>query len=153
MPAEVLIYATGYRITFPFLDPAFVSAPNNELPLFKRVVHPRYNNLFFIGLIQPLCATMPIAELQSRWIAELLTGTYALPPKAEVERATNEFYESMKARYLASPRHTIQIDCTEYSHDLRKEIRAGRQRAEVLGNTLTIPPLAGGAGPTKAAAE
>ncbi len=156
VPAEVLIYATGYRITFPFLDPAFVAAPNNELPLFKRVVHPRHNNLFFIGLIQPLCATMPIAELQSRWIAELLTGTYALPPKAEMERATNEFYESMKARYLASPRHTIQIDCTEYSHDLRKEMRAGRQRAEILGNALTVPSqsgMAGIAGPAETATE
>jgi cation diffusion facilitator CzcD-associated flavoprotein CzcO len=127
--AEVLIYATGYNISFPFLDPALVSAPNNELPLFKRVVHPEYDNLFFIGLIQPLCATMPIAELQSQWIAELLTGGYALPTKAELEAATRGFHRAMKARYLESPRHTIQIDCTEYAHDLRKEMKAGRRRA------------------------
>lgn len=153
VPAEVLIYATGYKITFPFLDPDFVAAPNNELPLFKRVVHPRYSNLFFIGLIQPLCATMPIAELQSRWIAELLTGAYALPPQDELEQATYRFHEAMKARYLASPRHTIQIDCTDYAHDLRKEMRTGRRRAEARGRAPTIPALAGEAGPAGAAAD
>ncbi|MEE9250299.1 MAG: NAD(P)-binding domain-containing protein [Alphaproteobacteria bacterium] len=142
VPAEVLIYATGYNITFPFLDPDFVSAPINELPLFKRVVHPRYNNLFFIGLIQPLCATMPIAELQSRWIADFLAGAYALPPQAELEEATYGFHKAMKARYLESPRHTIQIDCTEYSHDLRKEMKAGRKRAQARGHALTIEPRA-----------
>ena len=131
----------------------YISNVDRVRSIIERRVRIGLNCLFFVGLIQPLCATMPIAELQSRWIAELLTGAYALPPKAEVERATNEFYESMKARYLASPRHTIQIDCTEYSHDLRKEMRAGHQRAEVLGNTLTIPPRTGDVGPAGAAAE
>jgi dimethylaniline monooxygenase (N-oxide forming) len=140
--ADVIVYATGYNITFPFFDAGLVSAPNNELPLFERVVHPDYHNLYFIGLIQPLCATMPIAELQSRWIAELLTGSYALPPQREIEDQTFTFHENMKSRYLASPRHTIQIDCTEYARDLRKEIRAGRRRAKRQGNTPTIPARA-----------
>jgi hypothetical protein len=38
-------------------------------------------------------------------------------------------HEMMKARYVESERHTIQINCLEYSYDLRKEIQAGRKRA------------------------
>src|SRR5262245_3346757 len=34
---DVIIYATGYNITFPFFDPEFLSAPENRLPLFKRI--------------------------------------------------------------------------------------------------------------------
>ena len=52
----------------------------------------------------------------------------ALPPRAELEESAYGFHQAMKARYLESPRHTIQIDCTEYSHDLRKEMKAGRRR-------------------------
>ena len=34
---DVIIYATGYKITFPFFDPEFLSAPDNRLPLYKRI--------------------------------------------------------------------------------------------------------------------
>ena len=39
-PADVVVYGTGYKVSFPFFDPALVSAPNNDLPLYKRVFHP-----------------------------------------------------------------------------------------------------------------
>jgi hypothetical protein len=42
-----------------------VEAKNNDLPLFRHVFHPRYRDLFFIGLVQPLGAIMLIAEIQS----------------------------------------------------------------------------------------
>ena len=57
--------APGYRITFPFFDEDFIARPDNELPLYKFMFHPRHENLFFLGLVQPLGAIMPIAERQS----------------------------------------------------------------------------------------
>ena len=38
--ADVVVYGTGYKVSFPFFDPALVSAPDNELPLYRRVFHP-----------------------------------------------------------------------------------------------------------------
>ena len=38
--ADVVIYCTGYKVTFPFFDPALIAAPGNDLPLFRRVFHP-----------------------------------------------------------------------------------------------------------------
>jgi len=61
---DAIVYCTGYKVTFPFFDPEFVSAPDNDLPLFKRVFRPGTPDLFFIGLVQPLGAVMPIAEAE-----------------------------------------------------------------------------------------
>ena len=38
--ADVVVYGTGYKVSFPFFDPALVSAPDNDLPLYRRVFHP-----------------------------------------------------------------------------------------------------------------
>ncbi len=63
-PAELPGGRLGGRAvgTFPFLDPDFLSAPKNELPLFHRVFKPEYHNLFFIGLLQPLGSILPLSE-------------------------------------------------------------------------------------------
>ena len=37
---DVLIYATGYRISFPFLDDNLVSVAENRVGLYGKVVHP-----------------------------------------------------------------------------------------------------------------
>lgn len=38
--ADVVVYCTGYKVTFPFFDEDFISAPDNEMALFKRTFHP-----------------------------------------------------------------------------------------------------------------
>ena len=81
---DVIVYCTGYKVTFPFFDEDFISAPDNDLPLFRRVFKPGVDNLAFIGLLQPLGAIMPLAEAQGRWVAAYLRGEYRLPPLADV---------------------------------------------------------------------
>ena len=57
------------------------------MPLFRRVVvHAERPGLYFIGLLQPLGAIMPIAEAQSEWIADVLEGKVALPAADEMKR-------------------------------------------------------------------
>ena len=76
------MWATGYRVTFPFLDPALIAAQDNDLPLWKRMVHPDLPGLYFIGLVQAVGAVMPISEAQGAWVAQMLTGQYLPPPDA-----------------------------------------------------------------------
>jgi hypothetical protein len=40
---------------------------------------------------------------------------------------------AMRARYVASKRHTIQVDFDDYLHELTKERRAGARRARSNG--------------------
>jgi dimethylaniline monooxygenase (N-oxide forming) len=128
-PADVVVYCTGYKVTFPFFDPSFVSAPDNELPLYRRVFHPDVERLYFIALLQPLGATMPLAEAQSEWVCDHLEGTYALPPRSEMLRDIEQERETMRRRYVASKRHTMQVDFDDYRLELRRERRRGRKRA------------------------
>jgi dimethylaniline monooxygenase (N-oxide forming) len=137
-PVDVIIWCTGYKVSFPFFDQDFISAPDNDLPLFKRVFKPGVDNLFFIALLQPLGATMPLAEAQGRWIAAYLRGEYRLPPIAQMEGDIRCERARMFKRYVASKRHTMQVDFDNYLHALGKELKAGSGRARAQGFRLPV---------------
>jgi dimethylaniline monooxygenase (N-oxide forming) len=44
----------------------------------------------------------------------------------------------MRKRYVASKRHTIQVDFDDYLHALEKERRAGAERARRQGFRLPV---------------
>ena len=127
--ADVIVWCTGYRVTFPFFDTTFIAARDNDLPLFFRVFHPQHTQLAFIGLLQPLGAIMPLAEAQGKWVAKYLGGGYALPDAPEMNHAIEEDRRAMFARYVPSKRHMMQVDFDDYLHDLTREISRGEKRA------------------------
>ena len=135
---DIIVYCTGYKVTFPFFDEDFVSAPDNDLPLFRRVFKPGIDNLAFIGLLQPLGAIMPLAEAQGRWLASYLRGEYRLPPLPEMEADIRDERERMFRRYVASKRHTMQVDFDNYLYELGKELKAGAARARAAGFALPV---------------
>jgi len=125
---DLVIYCTGYKISFPFFDPSLIAAPDNEIALYRRVVSPDHPGLYFIGLLQPLGAIMPLAEAQSEWIADVLEGRVALPDDDEMRREIARDREAMARRYVASKRHTIQVDFDPYMRSIRRERRGGPLR-------------------------
>jgi dimethylaniline monooxygenase (N-oxide forming) len=124
---DTIVYCTGYKISFPFLPAHMISAPDNRIPLYRRVVDPEHPGLYFIGLIQPLGAIMPIAELQSEWVADILEGKVQLPSRAVMRDVIRREDERMAKRYVRSPRHTIQVDFYPYMRTLRRERRRVRR--------------------------
>jgi thioredoxin reductase len=125
---DLVVYCTGYKITFPFFDPNFILAEDNRLSLFRRVASVEHPGLFFVGLIQPLGAIMPIAEAQSEWVVDLLGGRGRLPSPAEMHREIEEAERKMRRRYVASKRHTIQVDFHPYLREIRRERRRAAER-------------------------
>jgi dimethylaniline monooxygenase (N-oxide forming) len=144
--ADVVVYCTGYKVSFPFFDEDLISAPENHIELFRRVFHPRIDNVFFVGLLQPLGAIMPLAEAQSAWVGDYLLGEYALPGAAELRKDIAGDQEAMRKRYVASKRHTIQVDYNDYLYELEKERRAGAERARLRGLEPAVPARAEVAG-------
>jgi dimethylaniline monooxygenase (N-oxide forming) len=125
---DVIVYCTGYKITFPFLDESVLAAHDNVVSLYHRVVDPDHPGLYFLGLVQPLGAIMPLAEAQAAWIADLLDGTATLPSPAAMRREIERYHRAVGKRYLASKRHTIQVDFLDYLTELKKERAAARSR-------------------------
>ncbi len=139
---DAIVWCTGYRVTFPFFDPDLISAPDNDLPLFRRVFHPAIDNVFFVGLLQPLGAVMPLSEAQGKWIAAYLRGEYALPDAATLARDVETERRKMFERYVASKRHTMQVDFDTYLYELGRERKAGARRMREHGFALPVPARA-----------
>lgn len=125
---DEIIYATGYQVSFPFFDAEILDTRENEVPLYRQVVHFDLPHLYTIGLIQPLGAVMPLAEAQAQWVAKLLSGECTLPSREAMERAYQKDREAMARRYVKSPRHTLQVDFFPYLKQMEKEISQGQKR-------------------------
>ena len=95
--------------------------------------HPDIPNVQFIGLLQPLGAVMPLSEAQGRWVGDYLLGDYALPSPADMRADIEADQRAMRERYVASKRHTIQVDFDDYLYALAKERKAGGARARANG--------------------
>jgi hypothetical protein len=141
-PVDVVIYCTGYRVTFPFFDEGFISAPGNDLPLYRRTMHPEVNGVYFLGLAQPLGALMPLAEEQSKWIAEHIRGDYAFPAKEEIAADMIAEREAHAERFYKSDRHTMEVDFDEWMAGVRKERKRGAKRAAAGSRERAIEPRA-----------
>jgi cation diffusion facilitator CzcD-associated flavoprotein CzcO len=125
---DLVVYCTGYKITFPFFDEEIVSAKDNRLSLYRRVVSVDHPGLYFVGLIQPLGAIMPLAEAQAEWVADLLGGRGTLPSPSEMRSEIAISEKKLKKRYVASKRHTIQVDFQPYLRQIRRERKQAAQR-------------------------
>jgi glycine/D-amino acid oxidase-like deaminating enzyme len=129
-PIDAIVYATGYNVSFPFFDSDFLSAPENVLPLYKRMFKPGLDDLAFIGLGQAIPTIFPFSELQSKLAARWLSGDWAPPPEAEMEAEIRRDEAFHTAHFLAKPRHTMQLDWYAFERELKtRSIPAGQARA------------------------
>ena len=125
LPADAILYGTGYRAEFPFLAPE-VQPPTLELPrLYRGIVHPAAPGLFFIGLAMAHGALIPIFEAQANWVAEVLSERLVLP-SAEVMRTSIACDEQARRRDF-DPRWGILCDRLPYIRSLERETRRARR--------------------------
>ena len=73
-PFDRIIYATGYRISLPFLPRSLISPNGRELPLFRRIVPPSS-----LACSSPASLTPPAGCC--RWLRHRATGS---PPSSTV---------------------------------------------------------------------
>ena len=125
---DLVVYCTGYKMTFPFFAEDVFSAPDNRLPLYRRVASVELPGLHFIGFIQPLGPIMPLAEAQSEWVADLLAGRATLPPAVEMRKEIAAEEAKMRKRFVASKRHTVEVDFYPYLREIRRERKQAAQR-------------------------
>ena len=126
---DAIIYATGYNISFPFLERSVVEVTDNHVALFKRIWKPGIPNLFFMGLAQPLPTLVNFGEQQAKWVSAVLAGDCALPSVAEMEETIRRDEARDIGRHYKSRRHTQQLNFDVYCAELKREMARGRARA------------------------
>lgn len=125
---DVIIWCTGYRVNLPFLDERLVPVNGNQVALYKRVFPIGVPNLAFVGLVQQRGAMMPIAEEQSRLIADDLTGHYRLPHADAMTADIRAYDREIARRYVGTQRHTMEVEQAPYIAMLRRERARGATR-------------------------
>lgn len=119
---DLVVFATGYKFSYPFLANHVVSVADNKVSLYKYVFPPELDRptLAIIGLVQPLGAIMPISEMQARWATRVFKGLIKLPSVAVMHKDIKCKEEMMAKRYVSSQRHTIQVDYISYMDEIAK---------------------------------
>ena len=140
---DTVIYCTGYRIRHPFLDEAAVlgeGGASGRPRLYRRVVPPHLPGLYFIGLVQPLGAIMPIAEAQAQWVTDLLEGRATLPRPARMNREIDRHQAAAARRYDRAAQPGIRVDFLRYLREIHRERRVGAKRARATSTPAVTGP-------------
>ncbi|MET9966565.1 FAD-dependent oxidoreductase [Streptomyces sp. NPDC006356] len=78
--ADVIVFATGHRKVFPFLDPSVsVHDSTGRLRLYRGIVPPGADRLGFVGFRQVFNNIMGV-ELTAHWLARHFRATLRTPP-------------------------------------------------------------------------
>jgi len=118
---DTIIWATGFRASFPFLSPAVVNWSSGEAPkLYLKMMHGSLPNIFFIGLFQPLGCIWTLADYQARIAAQQIAGKLSRPADV-MERIQRELARP-HWRYSSSPRHAIEVDTPYFRRELLREL-------------------------------
>lgn len=123
---EVMIYATGYNIVFPFMDKKYLNWKNNRPHLYLNIFHPEYDNLFVAGLIQPDSGQWGLVDYQTQLIAKFICAQEQNPTKANKFRQLKAGPQpnlSHGIKYLDSTRHYVEVEHFSYRERLKKLIK------------------------------
>lgn len=127
---DVLIFCTGYRYRFPFLDLAQLGLQETDYgvgPLYRHLLPPQHPSLFFIGLCQNICP-FPHFHCQVLFALAVLGGSCLLPSVVEMEAdAQKELHQYLQDGNAA--RHFLRLDAQQWSY------------AEELAHTAGFPSL------------
>ncbi|CAL4923758.1 unnamed protein product [Urochloa decumbens] len=95
--ADIILYCTGYYYHFPFLDLDGLTVDDNRVgPLYKHIFPPKYApNLSFVGLPMKTIIFQSV-ELESKWVAAVLSGRATLPSEEDMMAAVREHYRHME---------------------------------------------------------
>jgi hypothetical protein len=116
--ADVVVFATGWRQSFPFLAPELESAAlrDGHFLLYRHILPPTEQSLGFVGYASSTACQLT-SEISAHWLSQTFRGELTLPGvddmKAEVQRVSAWLAEVFPARsqgYFVGPYLAHHID-------------------------------------------
>jgi hypothetical protein len=123
---DLIVYATGYRISFPFIDKTHLNWQGNGPGLFMHCLHPQYDNLFVIGLLQPDSGVLWLMDYQAQLVARFIHAQRHDPVAADRLRGIKAGSQPDirgGVRHIDTLRHYLEIDHHAYRKAIRKLLR------------------------------
>jgi len=123
---DAIVCATGYNLSLPFLDDSYLNLQDGRPVFYKNIFHPRIDNLFLVGFLQPNSGLWFLAELQAELVARVLRY-----PSRRFREAIEDRQATRYFNYLPSARHHLEVDYVLYRRDLRRLLKrlGGRKEA------------------------
>jgi cation diffusion facilitator CzcD-associated flavoprotein CzcO len=120
---DLIIYATGYHVSFPFVDPAHLNWTDGAPRLFLNVFHPERDDLFCVGLIQPDSGQFGLVDYQAQLVARYVQASDRGSKNAA-------WFRKLKRQpapdmgggvhYLGTPRHLLEVEHFSYRQRVRR---------------------------------
>ncbi len=126
---DVIIACTGFVLAHPFFDESFLNYREGPVPLYLKMFHPEHDNLYFIGMFQPLGCIWPGAEQQSKLAALAIKEIWKRPSNIESLCQREVTHPHMKQ--INTNRHRITVDFHRFIRDLKIQIKKAMARNRV----------------------
>ena len=124
--ADLVVFATGYLIRFPFLPDDAIPWRDGRPVLYRNVLHPDRDDLAVIGLIQPDSGQFCLVHWQAVLLARYLELLHHDPAAAAAwrRRAADRLDDRSQGgiALVHSTRHLVEVEHLEYLDDLRRDI-------------------------------
>ena len=117
---DTIIACTGYILEHPFFRKDFLNYSEGDVPLYLKMLHEKYENLFFVGMFQPLGWIWPGSELQSKIAARAIKGLWKRPEN--IAELCQKEVTHPHLKQIKTPRHTITVDFHLFVKQLKKHL-------------------------------
>jgi cation diffusion facilitator CzcD-associated flavoprotein CzcO len=123
--ADLVVFATGYEISIPFIDNSLIFDSDNRPLLYLNVFHPQLNDLFAVGLIQANGSIWRLADDQSQLVASYLIALAERHERAAwFGKLKAQGHKSMEqGSYVKSERHRLEANYYAYRRMLKRHLR------------------------------
>ncbi|NXG64516.1 FMO4 monooxygenase, partial [Hemiprocne comata] len=136
---DVVLFATGYVFSFPFLEESVRSLFDDNRSLYKCIFPPQLEKptLAIIGLVQLTGSLMVGTEMQARWVTGIFAGWNKLPPASRM--MADVLKKKPPVKRNPSERENLKISFIGYIDEIAS---CAGVKPSVLKLLLTDPRLA-----------
>ena len=119
---DIICACTGFWTELPFFDKSFIDFKDLEkVPLYKKMMHEKYENLYFIGLFQPIGCIWPLADYQAKLATQEILGKYKRPK--DMKSAIDHEVKNPHFNFGPGQRHAIEVDYHTFRNELKTELK------------------------------
>ena len=119
---DTIIFATGYKTSFPFFSKELIDFSTlTQIPLYRKMIHPTFDNLYFIGLFQPQGCIWSLADYQAKIAASIISGRLKRPTNliCKIEKEIKK----LRGRFKENTRHALEVDYRTFRKELLSELK------------------------------